>query len=126
MEAWIQRHDFSLASIPEPTVEQCLDFLQSFDWESELTCYEEALAEKRNRCPPALRLVDGDRTLQVMPIRGGAPITRTPATIPCGFLPSSEQARASTPGLSAMNIERASSAITSRGNRRSSSVPCAG
>ena len=71
MEAWIQRHDFSLASIPEPTVEQCLDLLQSFDWESELTCYEEALVEKRNRCPPALGLVDGDRTLEVMPIRGG-------------------------------------------------------
>ena len=71
MEAWIQRHDCSMASVPDPTVGQCLDLLQSFDWESELVCYEEALAEKRNRCPPALGLVDDDRILQVMPIREG-------------------------------------------------------
>jgi len=71
MEAWIQRHDGSMESISAPTVACCLDVLQSFDWESELASYEEALADNRTRCPPALGLADEDRVLQVMPIRGG-------------------------------------------------------
>ncbi len=71
MEAWIQRHDCSMVSVSDATVGQCLDLLQSFDWANELVCYEEALAQNLNRCPPALGLGAGDRILQVMPIREG-------------------------------------------------------
>jgi hypothetical protein len=69
MEAWIQRHDFSAVPVQEPTLEECLHLLQTHDWEKELSSYEHALDEGRDRCPPALQLTDGNRVLQLMPMR---------------------------------------------------------
>ena len=68
MEAWIQKHDLSSEPITDPTMDQCLAVLGSFDWEAELKLYEVALEENRDRCPPGIEMVDRDRTLQVMPI----------------------------------------------------------
>ncbi len=70
MEAWIQRHEFTVEPVVGPTLESCLEVLRTFDWKGELELYEEALEEGRERCPPACVLVDNDRTLQVMPIHG--------------------------------------------------------
>ncbi len=70
MEAWIQRHDCSAMPVQEPTFEQCLHLLRTHDWEKELSSYEHALDEGRDRCPPALQLTDGNRVLQLMPMRG--------------------------------------------------------
>ncbi len=69
MEAWIQRHDFSAVPGKEPTLEECLHLLRTYDWEKELSSYEHALDEGRDRCPPALQLTDGIRVLQLMPMR---------------------------------------------------------
>ena len=69
MEAWIQRHDFSAVPVQEPTLEECLHLLRTYDWEKELSSYEHALDEGRDRCPPALQLTDGGRVLQLMPMR---------------------------------------------------------
>ena len=69
MEAWIQRHDFSAVPVQEPTLEECLHLLRTYDWEKELSSYEDALDEGRDRCPPALQLTDGSRVLQLMPMR---------------------------------------------------------
>lgn len=71
MDAWVQRHDFTVESIGDPTAEICLKVLQTYDWEGELALYERALEQGRERCPPALVILDNDRTLQVMPIHGG-------------------------------------------------------
>ena len=71
VEAWIQRHDFTVEAMAGPTLESCLEVLRSFDWKGELTRYEEALEQERERCPPALVVVDNDRTLQVMPMDDG-------------------------------------------------------
>ena len=71
MEVWIQRHDHTTESHSELNRDQCLALLDSFDWESELAKYEEALDQKRDRCPPGMGFVDGDRTLHVMPIHDG-------------------------------------------------------
>ena len=69
MEAWIQRHDFSAVPVQEPTLDECLHLLQTHDCEKELSSYEHALDEGRDRCPPALQLTDGNRVLQLMPMR---------------------------------------------------------
>ena len=71
VEAWIQAHDCTLTAVPEPAPDQCLELLQSQDWESELSSYEQAMEGGRDRCPPGLQLIDGDRILQVMPVRAG-------------------------------------------------------
>lgn len=68
MEVWIQRHDHHVDNHSELGRDQCLVLLDSFDWESELTQYEEALERNEDRCPPGMGFVDGDRTLHVMPI----------------------------------------------------------
>ena len=54
MEAWIQRHDFTTDSLSDATQDHGLELLSSFDWEAELAKYEEALDEKRDRCPPGM------------------------------------------------------------------------
>ena len=36
-----------------------------------MSSYEQALEEGRDRCFPGLQLIDGDRILQVMPMRAG-------------------------------------------------------
>ncbi|HAO94461.1 MAG: hypothetical protein CMP26_07505 [Roseibacillus sp.] len=71
MEVWIQHYDCRLKAVSEPSLEQCLELLQSYDWESEVSSYEQALEEGRDRCVPGLHLIDGDRILQVMPARAG-------------------------------------------------------
>lgn len=71
MDAWIQKHDFSTEPIAEPTLDRCLELLQSIDWEGQLKLYEAALDENRDRCPPGIHLAEDDRTLQVMPIHEG-------------------------------------------------------
>ena len=43
MEVWIQRHDFVTDALEDKTREQCLSLLDSFDWNSELAKYEDAL-----------------------------------------------------------------------------------
>ena len=69
MEVWIQHYDGRLKAVSEPSLEHCLELLKSYDWESEVSSYEQALEEGRDRCFPSLQLIDGDRTLQVMPMR---------------------------------------------------------
>ena len=71
VEVWIQHYDCRLNAVSEPSPEQCLELLQSYDWESEVSSYEQALEEGRDRCVPGLQLIDGDRILQVMPVRAG-------------------------------------------------------
>ena len=71
MEAWIQKHDFSTELIADASVAGCVELLSTFDWGKELNAYESALEENRDRCPPAMGLVERDRTLQVMPMRDG-------------------------------------------------------
>ena len=71
VEVWIQQYDCSLKAVSEPSVEKCLELLRSHDWESELSSYEQALEGGRDRCPPGLQLIDGDRVLQIMPVRAG-------------------------------------------------------
>ena len=45
MEVWIQHYDCRLKAVSEPSLEQCLELLQSYDWESEVSSYEQALEE---------------------------------------------------------------------------------
>ena len=71
MEVWIQEHDCGLKAVSEPSLERCLSLLQSHDWEGELSSYEQALEEGRNRCPPGLQLIVEDQILKVMPVRAG-------------------------------------------------------
>lgn len=71
MEVWIQKHDYETDVIEETASEHCLALLGSFDWTGELEKYEEALEAKRDRCPPGMGFVDGDRVLHVMPIHEG-------------------------------------------------------
>ncbi|MFP6882260.1 MAG: hypothetical protein VCA34_14995 [Roseibacillus sp.] len=71
MEAWIQKHDFTTDSLSDGAQDHGLELLSSFDWEAELAKYEEALDEKRDRCPPGMGFVDDDRVLHVMPIHDG-------------------------------------------------------
>jgi len=71
VEVWIQHYDGRLKEVSDPSLEHCLELLQSYDWESEVSSYEQALEEGRDRCFPGLQLIDGDRILQVMPMRAG-------------------------------------------------------
>ena len=41
MEAWIQRHEFTVEPVVGPTLESCLEVLRTFDWKGELELYEE-------------------------------------------------------------------------------------
>ena len=69
VEVWIQHYDGRLEAASDPSLEHCLELLQSYDWESEVSSYEQALEEGRDRSFPGLQLIDADRTLQVMPMR---------------------------------------------------------
>ena len=70
MVTWLQRHDFTTEDLSEDK-EKCLVVLEGFNWEDELQKYEQALDEKRDRCPPGMGFVDGDRVLHIMPVRDG-------------------------------------------------------
>ena len=76
MEVWIQKHDYHIDGHSGLDRDQCLALLDSFDWESELASYEEALERNQDRCPPGMGFVDGDRALHVMPIHDGKSIRR--------------------------------------------------
>ena len=71
MEVWIQKHDHCTETLPDTSREHCLALLDSFDWDAELERYEEALDASRDRCPPGMGFVDGERLLHVMPIHEG-------------------------------------------------------
>jgi hypothetical protein len=68
MDVWLQQHDFSTEDLSAKSREECLAILDSYHWEDELAKYEAALEAQRERCPPGMGFVDGNRTLHVMPI----------------------------------------------------------
>lgn len=70
MTAWVQRHDYSSEEETILSVEEAVEILRRFDWETEITCEEEALARSHDCCPAGLGLVSEEgQILHIIPRR---------------------------------------------------------